>query len=168
MNCSIVVMGVAGCGKSTLAVAIAEASGLPLVEGDDFHSAANRAKMSQGVALTDADRDGWLDALGEQIRVRPAGLVLTCSALKRNYRDRLRKVRPGLRFVFLEIDRDQALARVAARSASHFYPTSLVDSQFATLESPVGEAGVLRVDARLPLAQLLPQVSDWLHKEAIA
>jgi hypothetical protein len=103
MDKFIVVMGVAGCGKSSLGAALAQAEGLPLVEGDDFHSAANRAKMSQGIALTDADRDGWLDILGEQLQAHPGGMVLTCSALKRRYRDRLRLARPGLRFVFLEI-----------------------------------------------------------------
>ena len=161
-------MGVAGCGKSSLGDALARAQGLPLVEGDDHHSAANRAKMSQGIALTDADREGWLDILGQQLQAHPQGLVLSCSALKRSYRDRLRKARPDLRFVFLEIDRDEALARVAARSATHFFSTSLVDSQFATLESPVGEPGVLRVDARLPLAQLQAQACAWLNNEAFA
>ncbi len=168
MDKFIVVMGVAGCGKSSLGAALAQAEGLPLVEGDDFHSAANRAKMSQGIALTDADRDGWLDILGQQLQAHPGGMVLTCSALKRRYRDRLRLARPDLRFVFLEISRDEAQARVVARSATHFFSTSLVDSQFATLESPVGEPGVLRVDARLPLAQLQAQASAWLNKEAFA
>ncbi len=86
-------MGVAGCGKSSLGAALARAEGLPLVEGDDHHSAGSRAKMSQGIALTDADRDGWLDILGQQLQAHPQGLVLTCSALKRSYRDRLRKAR---------------------------------------------------------------------------
>ena len=95
MDKYIVVMGVAGCGKSSLGAALAQAEGLPLVEGDDFHSAANRAKMSQGIALTDADRDGWLDILGQQLQAHPGGMVLTCSALKRRYRDRLRLARPG-------------------------------------------------------------------------
>jgi gluconokinase len=95
-------------------------------------------------------------------------MVLTCSALKRRYRDRLRQARPGLRFVFLDIDRDDAQARVVARSATHFFSTSLVDSQFATLESPVGESGVWRADARLPLAQLQVEASAWLNKEAFA
>jgi len=90
--------------------------------------------------------------------------VLTCSALKRRYRDRLRAAAPGLRFVFMEIDRDDALARVAARSA-HFFSASLVDSQFEALESPVGEPGVLRVDATAPVPQLQAQVSAWLHSE---
>lgn len=163
MNRWVVIMGVAGCGKSSLGTALAEAESLPLVEGDDFHSAGNRAKMSQGVALTDADRDGWLDALGDQLKAHPQGMVLTCSALKRRYRDRLRQARPGLRFVFMDIGRDEALERVAARSATHFFSASLVDSQFATLESPIGEPGVLRVDARLPLPTLQTQASAWLH-----
>jgi hypothetical protein len=118
MDKYIVVMGVAGCGKSSLGAALAQAEGLPLVEGDDFHSPANRAKMSQGIALTDADRDGWLDILGEQLQAHPGGMVLTCSALKRRYRDRLRQARPGLRFVFLDIDGVMAVGRVRERGVA--------------------------------------------------
>ena len=161
-------MGVAGCGKSSLGDAVARVERLPLVEGDDFHSAANRAKMSQGIALTDADREGWLDILGQQLQAHPRGLVLTCSALKRSYRDRLRKAQPGLHFVFMDIRREDAQTRVTARSATHFFSTSLVDSQFATLESPVAESGVLRVDALLPLVQLQAQVSAWLNGKELA
>ena len=162
MTDSLVIMGVAGCGKSSLGVAVAQATGLALVEGDDFHSPASRAKMSQGVALTDADRDGWLTTLGAQLREHPEGLVLTCSALKLSYRERLRQAAPGLRFVFLDIGREEAQARVAARAAAHFFSTTLVDSQFATLENPTGEAGVLRVDALKPLAALQAEVTQWL------
>lgn len=164
MNRSLVIMGVAGCGKSSLGAAVAEAEGLRLVEGDDFHSPASRDKMSRGVALTDADRDGWLATLGEQLRTRPDGIVLTCSALKRAYRERLRRASPGLRFVFADIPRELALQRVAAR-ATHFFSASLVDSQFATLESPVGEPGVLRVDAARPLDELCASVGAWLRIE---
>ena len=160
-------MGVAGCGKSSLAAAVAAAEGAPLVEGDDFHGPANRDKMSRGIALTDADRDDWLAALAVQLRDAPQGIVLTCSALKRSYRERLRSATPGLRFVFLDIDRDAALARVAGRNA-HFFSASLVDSQFATLESPIGEAGVLRVDATAAPAQLQAEVSAWLHDSGAA
>ena len=167
MHTSIVFMGVAGCGKSSLAAAVAQAEGLPLVEGDDFHSAGNRDKMARGVALTDADRDAWLDTLEDQLRQAPAGIALTCSALKRIYRERLRRAAPGLRFVFLDLDRDAALARVAGRSA-HFFSASLVDSQFATLESPIGEPGVLRVDATAAPAQLQAEVSAWLHDSGAA
>ncbi|CDS52788.1 Gluconokinase [Polaromonas sp. CG9_12] len=155
-------MGVAGCGKSSLGAAVAQATGLALVEGDNFHSPDSRAKMSQGIALTDADRDGWLSVLGEQLRAHPQGLVLTCSALKRSYRERLRQAAPGLRFVFLDINREQAQARVSARAQQHFFSTTLVDSQFATLEDPTGEPGVLRVDALKSLAMLQAEVSQWL------
>ena len=163
MHDSLVIMGVAGCGKSSLGAAVAQATGLKLIEGDDFHSPASRAKMSQGIALTDADRDGWLTVLGEKLRAHPQGLVLTCSALKRAYRDRLRQAAPGLRFIFLDIGRGQAQARVAARAAQHFFSTLLVDSQFATLEDPTGEAGVLRLDALDPLNRLQAEVTAWLN-----
>ena len=161
MHQSVVFMGVAGCGKSTLAAAVAQRQGLPLVEGDDFHSEANRLKMSQGVALSDDDRDGWLGELGRQLRAAPLGMALTCSSLKRKYRERLREASPNLRFVYLELTRDAAMARVAARE-SHFFSASLVDSQFAALEPPPGEPGVLRVDATAPRDQLQARVSAWL------
>jgi gluconokinase len=166
MNASVVFMGVAGCGKSSLGAAVAAAERLPLVEGDDFHSPESRAKMAQGIALTDADRDGWLTRLGQELQQHlggpRSGAVLTCSALKHSYRQRLRTAVPGLRFVFLDIGRADAQARVAARAA-HFFSASLIDSQFATLEVPTGEPGVLRVDALNPLAQLQTQVSTWLR-----
>ncbi len=162
---SIVIMGVAGCGKSSLGVAVAQQLGLQIVEGDDHHSAENLTKMQRGVALTDADRAGWLAALGAQLHKHPSALVLTCSALKRAYRDQLRQSAPGLNFVFLDISRDHAAARVAARAATHFFSASLISSQFSTLEVPTGEPGVLRVDALLPLATLTAQVCRWLANE---
>lgn len=131
-------MGVAGCGKSSLAAVVALAQGLALVEGDDYHSAASRAKMSQGIALTDDDREDWLGILGEQLQAAPQGIALTYSALKRKYRDRLRRAAPGLHFVFLDLTREAAQARVAART-SHFFSASLVESQFEVLEPPVDE-----------------------------
>lgn len=155
-------MGVAGCGKSTVGAALAAAEGLPLIEGDDFHSPASRAKMASGTPLADADRAQWLQTLGEQLAAHPQGVVLTCSALKRAYRHQLRAAAPGLRFVFLDIGREAAQQRVAGRGA-HFFSASLVDSQFATLEPPQGEPGVLRVDALEPLDSLQRRVSSWLH-----
>lgn len=161
MKTDLVVMGVAGCGKSSLAAAFARSEALPLIEGDAFHSADSVDKMSRGIALTDADRAGWLDRLGAELQARPQGVVLTCSALRRAYRDRLRAASPGLRFAFLEIDREAALARVNARAGEHFFSASLVDSQFATLESPLGEPGVLRLDATRPIDELQTRLSAW-------
>lgn len=165
MKESLVVMGVSGCGKTSLAAAVAQALGVRFVEGDAHHGEANRAKMRQGIALTDADRDGWLDTLADELRRPPHPVVLSCSALKRSYRDRLRAAAPGLRFAFLDIGRDEALRRVAARGAAHFFSTSLVDNQFATLERPEGEAGVLRLDAEAQLNQLQADVIAWLAHE---
>lgn len=163
---SLVVMGVAGCGKSSLGQAVAQAIGRPLIEGDDFHSESNRAKMRAAVPLTDADRDGWLDALARELGRHPDGVVLTCSALKRRYRERLRAASPGLRFAFLELDEAASRDRVAARGGAHLFPAALVASQFATLESPVGEPGVLRLDATQPLPQLRDETLRWLGEPA--
>jgi gluconokinase len=162
MQDSLVIMGVSGCGKSSLGAALAGELGMALLEGDDRHSQGNRDKMRAGTPLTDADREGWLDQLAAELQAQPQGCVLTCSALRRVYRDRLRRAVPGLRFVYLEIGRDEARARVAARS-SHFFSAALVDNQFATLEPPLGEAGVLRLDARAPMSMLLAQTAAWLH-----
>lgn len=160
---SLVVMGVAGCGKSSLGQALAQALALPLVEGDDFHGPASQAKMAAGVALTDADRAGWLDALAAELAARPQGVVLTCSALKRRYRDRLRAACAALRFVHLVVDKETALSRVAARAGEHFFGPGLVASQFEALESPAGEAGVLELDATRPLPELVQAVERWLQ-----
>ena len=152
----LIVMGVAGCGKSAVGERLAAALGLPLVEGDSFHPPGNIRKMQQGVALTDEDRAGWLRQLGAELSGRPAGAILTCSALKRSYRDRLRAASPGLRFVHLALSQPDALERVARR-AGHFYPPSLVASQFESLQDPSGEPGVVVVDALLPLDQVVAQ-----------
>ncbi|MDM0016223.1 gluconokinase [Variovorax saccharolyticus] len=160
----MVVMGVSGCGKSSLGAALAQACALPLIEGDDFHPAENVSKMRAGIPLTDADRADWLATLGRELAARPQGAVLTCSALKRDYRERLRSAVPGLRFVFMELTREESERRVASRAGAHMFPASLVANQFATLESPVGEAGVLAVDATAPMAELVAQVRAWLPK----
>lgn len=160
---ALVVMGVAGCGKSSLGRACADALGWPLLEGDEYHSPENVAKMRAGIALTDADREGWLDRLGRLLQTERNGAVLTCSALRQRYRDRLRSFIPGLRFAFLELGEADAYARVASRPG-HLFPPSLVASQFATLESPVGEPGVLRLDALRPLDALRDEVVAWMRE----
>lgn len=164
----IVVMGVAGCGKSSVGQAVARVLGWALIEGDDHHPAANQAKMRAGMPLTDEDRAGWLDTLGRLLAAPQAqgGVVLTCSALKKLYRDQLRSHAPGVHFVWLRIDEATALARVTHRAAEHLFPPSLVKSQFATLESPQGEAGVLTVDATEKIQVITEQVVAWVKQEA--
>lgn len=164
MKHSLVVMGVSGCGKSSLGAALAQTLGARFIEGDSHHSAANRAKMNQGTALTDGDRAGWLATLAAELQAPGGPAVLTCSALKRAYRARLRAADAGLRFVFMDIARDEALRRVATRE-DHFFSASLVDNQFATLERPDGEAGVLPVDATRPLDALQAETLAWLSHE---
>lgn len=141
----LVVMGVSGSGKTETSHAVADALGLPHIEADNFHPAENVARMRAGTPLSDADRMEWLHALiAEMQRTLAAGsgFVLACSALKRSYRELLRSAVPELRFAHLAIDYETAVQRVGGR-AGHFMPISLVDSQFATLESPEGEPGVL-------------------------
>lgn len=157
----LLVMGVAGCGKSTLAAELARALGCVLIEGDDYHPAPNQEKMRAGIALDDADRAPWLAHLGTLLADASAGAVLTCSALKRRYRDQLRAAAPALAIVFIDITPAQAHARVAAR-ADHLFPPGLVDSQFEALESPLGEAGVLRVEAMQPLTEQFDAILRWL------
>ena len=162
--CALVVMGVSGCGKSSVGAAIVERSGGRLIEGDSFHPAANIEKMSAGIPLNDDDRAGWLVCLGEEVRACLEGgerPILTCSALKLKYRDTLRSAVPGLGFVFLELTPAESAERVAHRPG-HYMPASLVDSQFAALEPPTGEHLVLALDATQPIPALAQQVDGWL------
>ncbi|MEU7901702.1 gluconokinase [Actinoplanes sp. NPDC049118] len=142
----IVVMGVAGCGKSTIGELLARRLGLEYAEADVFHPPANVAKMAGGRPLDDEDRLPWLAAIGDHLRYRAGtGVVVSCSALKRSYRDRLRAAAPRAWFVHLVLDEATAARRVSSRPG-HFMPASLVASQFAALEPLDGEAGVV-VDA---------------------
>jgi len=158
----LVVRGVAGSGKSTLGQGLARRLGYALIEGDEHHLPASKARMRAGIPHEDSDREPWLDLLGDLVAASPGGAVLTCSALKRSYRDRLRSRVPGLKFVFIEIDRETAVERVAARPA-HMFPPSLVANQFATLESPKAEAGVITVFATESLGEQLAAVTEWLE-----
>jgi gluconokinase len=153
----LVVMGVAGCGKSEIAQRVAAALKLPLIEGDTFHPQANIDKMRSGIPLTDDDRAGWLDALARELAARPQGAVLTCSALKKSYRDRLRAATPHLMFAHLALPIEEAQRRVASRPG-HFMPPSLVVSQFAALEDPAGEPGVVVADATRSVEEVAAQI----------
>lgn len=138
MAAPIVVMGVSGSGKSTVGAALAQRLRVPFADADDFHPPANIAKMSAGKPLDDADRYPWLEAIGAWLAQRRAsGGVMSCSALKRKYRDQLRAHCPGTEFVHLSGSRE-VIARRQASRPGHFMPASLLDSQFATLE-PLGD-----------------------------
>lgn len=129
-----VVMGVSGTGKTTVGELLAERLGVPYAEADDFHPPENIAKMSAGTPLDDDDRAPWLDAIGAWARGREGlGGVVSCSALKRAYRDRLRAAAPDLFFVHLHGDKQLIIDRMKGRSG-HFMPPALLDSQFDTLE----------------------------------
>jgi gluconokinase len=140
----VVMMGVSGCGKSTVGIKLAGMLGADFVEGDDFHPPANVAKMKAGHALDDTDREPWLETIALAIRDwshRDRPTVLSCSALKYKYRDILRGGSPELRFVYLAGDKALIAARLAARKG-HFMPAELLDSQFATLEPPGPEEAI--------------------------
>jgi gluconokinase len=160
-HAKILVMGVAGCGKSTVAAELARRLDTTLIEGDEHHPASNQEKMRDGIALQDSDRAPWLDKLGDLIAGERGGAVLTCSALKRSYRERLRAAEPALRIVYLEITLAEAHCRVEERPG-HYFPPGLVASQFAALEVPAEEEGVLRIPATDPLALQARKILDWL------
>lgn len=160
----VVVMGVSGCGKSTLAVALGAALGLEMTDGDDLHSPANVEKMAAGTPLTDADRWPWLDRVAVCLQALPSGehermgRVVACSALKREYRDRLRSQVPGLRFVFLDAKAELLRQRMVQR-VGHFMQPDLLESQLNTLERPqADEIDVLTVQAEQALSELVAQV----------
>ena len=142
---AVIVMGVSGCGKTTVGRLLAEALRCPFLEGDEFHAPEAVAKMRSGQPLGDDDRWPWLDRLAAATARSVAGYgiaVTACSALRRCYRDRLRATIGPVRFVLLESGREQLMARLADRSG-HFMPASLLDSQLATLEYPVAEEGAI-------------------------
>ena len=155
----VVVMGVSGCGKTSVGRAIAEATGWTFIEGDDLHPPANREKMASGTPLDDGDRWPWLDAIASAARAidREGGsVVVACSALKRIYRERLGCAGASVKFIHLAGDRDTILKRMQARS-DHFMPPGLLDSQLATLEPPDGEENALGFDIELPAEDIAHQ-----------
>ena len=163
---AIVVMGVSGCGKSSVGQAIADDIHGRLIEGDAYHPAENIRKMSAGKPLDDNDRRGWLERLADLLAEGAAHQkmpVLACSALKKSYRDILRSRVSGVAFVFLDLPHDVARKRVSSRP-DHFMPASLIDSQFDTLEKPDMEALVFVVDATLPVATIAQNAALWLAR----
>jgi gluconokinase len=145
-------MGVAGVGKTLVGSQLAAALGVPFLEGDQVHPAANVQKMAHGIPLTDADRLPWLETIAARVaeaKRAGTGIVVACSALKRSYRDILRSADPDLRFVHLVGERALIAQRLTTR-AGHFMPASLLDSQLATLEHPGPDERAIVLDSREP------------------
>ena len=163
----LVVMGVSGSGKSTVGTELAGRLGLPFLDADDFHPATNVAKMSQGIPLTDEDRWPWLESLGRAMRnanVETGGVVATCSALKRAYRDHLRNhIGVPVIFVLLDGDRKTLYARMQTRK-NHYMPPSLLDSQLADLERPGPDEPVITVSIEKTVAQIAADLEAALKK----
>ena len=160
----VVVMGVSGCGKSTVGRALAATLGVHYVEGDELHPPANVQRMAAGIPLTDADRHGWLVDVGQQLANATAqqrGVVVACSALKRSYRDLLRAAAPDLRLVHLQGDEARIAERLATRQG-HYMPASLLHSQLQTLQPPEADEAALVLDIQAPADQLAAQAAHWL------
>ena len=155
---ALVVMGVSGSGKSTVAAGIAEALGLAFVDGDGLHSPESVALMQAGTPLTDAERWPWLGRIAARLADAerdPPGLVVACSALRRAYRDRIRAGAPGVRFVFLDGPAEVIAARLSGRSG-HYMPASLLASQMQTLERPgADEPDVQRLEIERPVGEVI-------------
>ncbi|MBK0021863.1 gluconokinase [Brucella pseudogrignonensis] len=163
MNLHIIVMGVSGSGKSTVGEKLAESLHLPFLEGDSLHPKSNVDKMASGIPLQDEDRWPWLDKIGERMAAAEQGLIVSCSSLKKSYRDRLRAAVGGqLAFVFLD-GSFEVLHEHMGHRTGHFMPVTMLESQLATLESPVGEPLVFRADVVDPIEKIVAESLEWLR-----
>ena len=164
---TVVLMGVAGSGKSSVMAALVARLGWPTLEGDALHPPANVAKMAAGVPLTDADRAPWLDAIADWVSEREAerqSSLLTCSALRRAYRDALRRARPSVWFVHLSAPRSVLASRMQQREG-HFMPASMLESQLATLEPLEPDEPGTTLDASMSPDELADQIIGTLRLE---
>ncbi|MGP0223252.1 MULTISPECIES: gluconokinase [unclassified Paenarthrobacter] len=160
----LVVMGVSGCGKSTIGSLLGAQLGMPFQDGDDLHPAANKAKMGAGIPLDDSDRKPWLEEIGRTLRAsmdQGAPSIIACSALKRSYRELLRTHVPNVVFVHLHGDRETLLARMNARD-HEFMPSSLLDSQLSTLEPLADDEKHVLADFNLAPDVLVEKISGQL------
>ena len=158
-----VLMGISGCGKSTVGKHLADSLGMQFIDADDFHPLSNIEKMARGVPLTDADREPWIEKLAQAAyeKTRQASVILACSALKEKYRVDLCKYTRRVKFVYLKIDEEVAAERLKNRM-SHFMPVALVKSQIDTLEEP---KNALVVDGTLPISVIAVMVKEYIEKE---
>ncbi|QFY63872.1 gluconokinase (plasmid) [Rhizobium grahamii] len=161
----IVLMGVSGCGKTTVGVALGARLGLPYIDGDDLHPPENIAKMSRSEPLDDSDRWPWLAQVGDALASLNGGAIVGCSALKRVYRERIsREVGAPVTFVHLAGSRGLIGQRLAERSG-HFMPTSLLDSQFASLEPPSADEQAITVDIDQPFDKIIAHIVRALEEQ---
>ena len=157
-------MGVSGSGKSTVGAALAQRLRVPFADADDLHPSANIAKMSRGEALDDEDRLPWLELVGEWLAVHEGGGVMSCSALKRKYRDQIRHHAPTVRFLLLEGTREVIAARQASRPG-HFMPASLLTSQLAALEPLAPDEDGIVLDVDQSVDQIVQGYVDHMSRE---
>lgn len=158
----LVVMGVSGSGKSTVGAALSQRLRVPFADADDFHPEANIAKMTAGHALDDSDRHPWLEAIGTWLAEHDDGGVMSCSALKRKYRDQLRHHTDGVLFLLLHGTPDVIRRRQASRPG-HFMPASLLSSQFATLEPLAPDEDGLVIDVDQSVDAIVEEYLRWAH-----
>jgi len=167
--CALIVMGVSGSGKSTIADTLGQRLGWIVEDGDEFHPPSNVQKMSAGVPLTDDDRWPWLRAIAAEIERRRAesiNIIIACSALKRAYRDVLVQGHRDIRIVYLRGAKDLIADRLKARKG-HFMPPGLLDSQFMTLEEPTADEHPFIVDIDAPVGDIADRIVTLLHEESV-
>ncbi len=163
MSYQLIVMGVSGCGKSTVGQALGEHLNYPFYDGDAYHPEANIAKMQSGTPLNDDDRAGWLKTLNQLLAAEPNGVVLACSALKPSYRQTLTKTLTRPVFVYLKGDFDTIWQRHKQRSDHYFQGKAMLESQFDTLVEPT-EDNVITLDVRLSIDELVSETVAQLKK----
>ncbi|GMR59084.1 hypothetical protein PMAYCL1PPCAC_29279 [Pristionchus mayeri] len=158
---TVVIMGVSGCGKSSVAEEISRRSQWAMIEGDRFHSVENIEKMKKGIPLDDFDRFPWLKSIREEIS-RYATVIVSCSALKQSYRQILGEGRISL-FVFLDVSKEDLLRRLETRNG-HFFPTSLLDSQLSSLQRPTEEENALTITVQqfTPIESIVDRILEYL------
>ena len=156
----IVVMGVTGCGKTTVGIALAEALGIEFIDSDVLHSEANKRKMSSGIPLTDSDREPWLQEVSKALQSHES-IVVACSALKKSYRSTILAGAPTTKFVHLSGSQELIFARLSERS-HHFMPIGLLDSQFQTLEHLDDTETGKVFEISKPVNQIVNDVIAWL------